>query len=109
MALRLKAGGEPDLPDLEPELQYLVDYLFDAGPSSAAGMGAIPLTWADLGAWERATGVTLPLWASRLLRHLSAEYLAESHTAVEHAAPPPWAREVDRDRAAKHIRNVIRG
>ncbi len=109
LKLRQDAGGEPDLPYIEPELEYLVDHLFEAGPTSAAGMGVIPLTWADLGAWERAAGVRLPLWASRLLRYLSAEYLDESRNADAHNAPPPWQRAPEREKVAKHIKNVLRG
>jgi hypothetical protein len=112
MMLLTETGGEPDLPDLDPALQYFVDALFDAGPTSAAGMGAVPLTWADLEAWQRGTGVFFPPWQLRLIRKLSSEYLAESQAADAHDAPPPWNREITEDRrgrVAKHIRDVMRG
>ena len=109
MTVRYESGGDPDLPAIDPGLQYLVEYLFEAGPTSAAGGGHMVLTWADLQAWQTALGVSLLPWQLRLLRVMSAEYLVESRTADEHDAPPPWEREVDREKVAKHIRNVLRG
>lgn len=109
---RIKSGGEPDLPPIDSALEFLIGYLFDAGPTSASGMGAVPLTWADLEAWERGSGVALQPWQARLIRQLSAEYLAEAQVADAHDAPPPWAQEMETDRRAvvsKHIRNVLRG
>ncbi len=109
MKIRLEGGGDPDLPFLEPAFSHFIAYLFDAGPTSVGGMGMVPLTWTDLRAWELAVGVSLPPWQLRLLRQLSREYITEAIQADEHDAPPPWEREVDRVRIAKHIRNVIRG
>ena len=109
VALRLEAGGEPDLPDLEPGLAFVVFNLFDAGPTGTGGQHGSPLSWADLQAWQSGSGVSLPPWMLRLLRRLSGEYLAEALQADAHDAPPPWEREPDRERIAQHIRRVIRG
>jgi hypothetical protein len=109
MQIRVDAGGEPDFPFIEPELEHFVAHLMDVGPTSAGAMGSIPLTWLDLDKWQALTGIALHPWQLRLLRELSAEYLTESQTADEHDAPPPWNREADRERIAKHIRNVLRG
>jgi hypothetical protein len=107
--MRLEAGGEPDLPYIDPALELLVEYLFEAGPVSAVGMGPVTLTWVDLEAWQRATGVSLHPWQARLLRQLSSEYLAESSIADAHDAPPPWDREPDRAKVANHIKRLFRG
>lgn len=109
MALRLEAGGEPDLPQLSPEYSFLVSYLFDAGPTSRGGQFGTVLTWPDLQAWQAGAGVSLPAWQLRMLRHLSAQYLSESIRADTHDAPPPWEREPDRERVAKHIKRIMRG
>jgi hypothetical protein len=103
------AGGIADLPHYPQPLAYLIEYLFDAGPTSPSGTGSVALTWADLGAWERGTGVSLPPWTSRLLRRLSSEYLGESLRATAHDAPPPWDRVGDRERVARHVRRILRG
>jgi len=109
MAERLESGGEPDLPELDPELSFIVNYLFDAGPTSAAGQHGAALTWADLQAWQAGAGINLPPWQLRLLRRLSVEYLSESMTADAWDAPPSWERDVDREKIAKHVRRIIRG
>lgn len=106
---RLKDGVEPDLPDVPSEALFLVGYLFDAGPTSAAGQHGAALTWTDLRAWQAGAGINLPPWQLRLLRRLSGEYLSESLTANAHDAPPPWEREPDREKLARHIRRIIRG
>lgn len=109
MEIRLDAGGLPDLPPIDPAVIHLVDWLFDAGPMSASGAGPVRLTWADLEAWQRGSGISLQPWQGRLLRALSGEYLAESRGADEHDAPPPWTRHADRERVAQHIKGLLRG
>jgi hypothetical protein len=105
---RLKDGVTPDLPDIPAEYSFLISYLFDAGPISHAAQRGVPLTWADLEAWQRGAGVSLPPWQLRLIRHLSSEYLSESMIADAHDAPPPWDREPDRDKIEKHIKKLFR-
>lgn len=109
MAARLEAGGEPDLPEIDPSTAFLIGYLFDAGPTSAAGQYGAALTWADLQAWQGGAGIYLPPWQLRLLRRLSGEYLSESMRADAYDAPPPWERDADREKVAQHIRRVLRG
>lgn len=106
---RLREGVEPDLPEIDPALHPIVHHLFDAGPTSAVGQHGSALSWADLQAWQAGAGISLPPWELRLLRRLSGEYLAESHRASAHDAPPPWEREPDRERVASHVKRVMRG
>lgn len=89
----LDMGLKPDMPALNAALQPFIAMLFEAGPTSVAGQGAIPLTWADLEAWQQGIGVRLPPWQLRLLRRLSAEYLAEFNQADDPEAQPPWERQ----------------
>jgi hypothetical protein len=97
MAALLASGGDPELPALDPALEFLVEYLFDAGPANAGNV----LSWADLEEWQRETGIDLSPWQSRLLRRLSGDYLAEFRAAAEHDAPPPWkARQISETKAA---------
>jgi hypothetical protein len=107
--MRVDAGEEPDLPDIDPESHFLIEYLLDAGPVSGGSNGAAALSWGELQAWQAGSGVSLPPWQLRLLRRLSGEYLSESFRAEAHDAPPPWEREADRARIAKHIRKILRG
>jgi len=110
--MRINAGGELDLPDIDPALTYLIGWLMEAGPMSAAGIGPVPLTWLDLDAWQRCTGVRVQPWEARLLRRLSGDYLDELNNAEAHDAPAPWIPESTverRTKVATHIRNILRG
>lgn len=87
--------------------QYLIDHLFEFGPTMAAGMGSGPLTAVEICAWQDLLGIEFEPWEARLLRRLSSEYLSESHAATKRDRPPPYgaspaltkarARDVDRN------------
>jgi len=62
----------------------------EAGPLAGGGMSPAAISWIELGAWERGTGITLQPWEGRLVRALSTAFLAESQRATEHDAVPPW-------------------
>jgi hypothetical protein len=81
---------EPDLPPLEWG-QYLVGYLFEFGPTVAAGMGSGPLMPSELESAQRLLGIQFQPWEARLLLRLSREYLEESHRATEENCAPPWS------------------
>lgn len=70
---------------------YLVGYLFDVGPVTATGMGAAPVTYAELNAWQQATGIELCAWEASTLRLLSLAYLAATQAAEDPACKPPFA------------------
>lgn len=70
--------------------EYLVQYLFEAGPTMPGGMGAAPLTFSELECWQRQVGVDLDPWEVRIVRRLSLEYCAESQAATKPDAPPPF-------------------
>lgn len=112
MTMRIDSGGKIDLPDLEPYLQYIVNLLFEAGPSSAGAQSAIALTWVDMQAWQEGIGISMPPWLLRLLRRLSADYVAESNAAQADDAPPPWQSDQTTERRAKvaaHIQKMNKG
>lgn len=86
--------------------RYLVDHLFEMGPTMAAGAGSGPLTFAEMEAWQRLTGVALTPWESQLIRQLSNEYLAESFDATQENRPAPYRgqaliQQQDRDNGRK--------
>lgn len=89
---------------------HLIGWLVELGISEAAGMGMVPLSWREIRAWQEATGITLSPWEARLLRTLSAEYLAEGRRAESETAPPPWAWEItpeERDTTEAQLRMVL--
>jgi len=70
-----------------PGGHYLLDYLFELGPTK----GEHPLDGSELVAWERLLGIEWQPYESRLLLRMSRAYLAEMHNASKPDAPPPWA------------------
>lgn len=81
------AGRTPDLPPIGAA-GHLVGYLFDAGPVSHGSMGPVPLSHADLAAWQANTGIELQAWEARGLRKLSTAYVAASQDAQQADCPP---------------------
>ena len=84
-------------PPLPPNpAPHIVDRLVEIGLTEAAGMGAGPLSWAAIVAWQTATGVRLPPWEARLIRRLSLDYVAESHRAEDETCVAPWRAAVSK-------------
>ena len=87
----LGKGGSIDMPELECG-DYLIKHLFDVGPTLDGGMSSGRITYSEIEAWERKTGIELLPWEAALLRRLSAEYMAESSAAAKHDRPAPFGR-----------------
>ena len=83
-------------PDMPPPgaAAHLVGYLYEIGPVSSGGMGAVVISWQELHAWQEATGVELASWEARGLKRLSQEYLSTSHEAQAHDCPAPYADQL---------------
>lgn len=102
-------GKEPDLPPLSAP--WVVDKLMEIGPIVAAGMGAGPIGWRDITAWQEVTGFTLEPWEARLIRKLSTEYLTVMTDARKADCPPPWSPVDPGDERAtvgKKVQNAFR-
>lgn len=69
------------------DAQYLIDYLFEIGPTQ----GDSPISHAELQAWQGNIGIALQPWELRTLKKLSVEYLGMHREASEPDCPPPWA------------------
>lgn len=82
--------GDP-IPLPEPAYTYLTDWLFEIGPTVSGGMGAAPVGYRDILAWQEITGIGLMPWEAKIIRHLSAAYLAGQHKAAAHDCPVPFA------------------
>lgn len=101
-------GITPRLPPVSTP--HIIERLLDIGLTQAAGMGAGPLTWAEIVAWQQATSVTLAPWEARLIRRLSVEYLAESRRAESESAAAPWRTELtpqEREASEASLRMVL--
>lgn len=90
---RVADDYRPDMPAIDA--QYLIGYLWEIGPTMAAGMGAAPLSHVEIAAWQANVGIELQPWETRLLRRLSYDYLAESRAAESADSPAPWTAVVE--------------
>lgn len=82
----------PDMPD-RGDAGYVVDLLWEVGPTMSGGMGEGPLTHGELYAYQQNTGIQLSEWEATTLRRLSLEYMNESHRATKRDCPAPWQSE----------------
>lgn len=87
-----RAGVTPPMPP--NRAPHIIARLMEIGINEAAGMGVVPISWREMDAWCSRTGVDLDPWEARLIRRLSAAYVAEGRAAESEAAPPPWRAPV---------------
>ncbi len=83
-----KDGLKPQMPP--NPAPHIIDRFIEMGMTQSNGMGASPLSWAEISAWCERTCINLPPWESRLMRELSSAYLAEGHKAESETCPAPW-------------------
>jgi hypothetical protein len=99
---------EPPLPKISAP--HVFDWLMEVGPAEASGMGQVPVSWREIDAWSARTFQRPSAWEARLLRRLSAEYLAELHAAENLYRPAPWSpvpTRIDRDANERQLRAVL--
>lgn len=84
---------ELDPVEVEPTLEYIVDYLQEAGPT----MGDKALTFGELTAFCVRTGVDLDDFESTALKQMSAAYLGMTYAAQKHDCPCPAIEVPDLD------------
>lgn len=89
-----KDGIEPKMPP--NPAPHIIYRLTEIGLTEANGMGASPLSWREIEAWQRSTRVRLAPWEARLIRQLSIEYLGEARRAESENCPAPYHTEVTR-------------
>lgn len=91
LVTRREERGDDEIEMPPISAPHLYGRLMEIGPVDLAGMDRAPLRPGTISAWAIDMGITLPPWEVRLLRRLSAEYLAMSRDAVEVDCPPPWS------------------
>jgi hypothetical protein len=101
----------PEMPPVEVGA-YLLNWLFDAGPTMPGGMSTSVLTSAELQAWQHNTGNRMTPWEARTLRNLSAAYVAELLEAANPKRSAPWHPEdmpdEDKKATAQSMRESLR-
>lgn len=106
----MRGRGEPAILPHNPA-PYLIEWLFEIGPTCAGSMGECPLTYLEMAAWQAVSGVELMPWEASLIRRLSAEYASMRHKAEEQSCPAPYSAVDDlaanRDRVARQVDAVF--
>lgn len=106
-----KKGREPKLPDAP--LPYLIEYLFEVGPTQGGGFGPTPITHAEILAWQTNMRRTLQPWEVSMLRRLSVQWIVEAQRAEDPNCAPPWDGETvtseEKRAVASSLRDAIRG
>ena len=74
-----------EAPPLMWELDYLVGYLFEVGPSVAGN----ELTHSELRDWQHNSGVQLDDFGALALKQMSRAYLGQYHAAQKPDCPYP--------------------
>jgi len=88
-----------DAPEVEPESEHLARLLDELGHVTHTGMGAAPLSYAEIDAYARLTGLVLTRGEAMGLRMMSAAFAA---TANIPDAPCP----IEDDHARRTIDEV---
>lgn len=89
---------------------HIINRLIEIGLTESNGMGASPLSWREIGEWQRSTSIRLPPWEARLIRQLSVEYISESQKAESENCPAPWrtdATAIERKVEEAKLRSVL--
>lgn len=82
-------------PPLPPNpMPHFILWFTEVGMVEAAGMGAAPLSWREIEAWQRAVGIRLTPWQARTMRSLSVSYLAQKSKSELTTDPAPWSAPV---------------
>jgi hypothetical protein len=87
---RREARGDTEIEMPPITAPHLFERLMEIGPTDTAGMDREPLRPATIAAWADGLGIEVAPWEVRLLRRLSAEYLAMAREAAEVDCPSPW-------------------
>ena len=69
---------------------YLVEYLQELGFCSYQGMGATPISFLEIQAWQQATGLVLSPWEVLAIHTLSSDYVGQLRTSENPQTPAPF-------------------
>jgi len=106
--------SEIPFPEIPPGAEYLIGLFYGAGSAMPTGMGLVPLSWQEIEAWARCSGLedSITPWELQVVRRLSEAYTSEYSKASDPKRRPPYSKqvsvdEIDRDAIEKQTRNVL--
>lgn len=96
-----------ETPNLPPNpAPYLIEWLFEIGPTTGGGVTETALGYRDLAAWQSVTGIDLTPWEGATLRKMSQAYLGERLAATDPTRPAPLL--INRVEARANVDDRIR-
>jgi len=105
---QIDAGNEIKLPEVTAP--YLLQHLFDIGPTYPGAMGAVGLPFSEIESWQRQSGIELLPWEIQAIRNASIEYASQLAASHDPECPSP-SKVVEQDpvKLSKHIKSILRG
>lgn len=100
----LQKGGQPALPPVVVGADVLGMFL-DVGPAASGVSGAVPISYTEIEAWARVTGIYLQPWQGKLLRDLSRTYVRSLTKGEDPQSAPPYV-DLEKARQAEVSRRV---
>lgn len=99
-------GAFVPTPPVADDARTLLEQFLEVGPVGHGAMGPVPISFSEIDAWQRTTGIELLPWEARLFRRLSVEYVDELARAESPNAEAPWGQAVghDREDVARRVR-----
>ncbi len=96
--------GPGKMPPMPPNpAPNLFDRLIEIGIVTPTVAGPVALSWQEMAAWSRMTGIKPEPWEARLIRSLSVKYVAEIRLAEDETYPPPWRGPVTRQEMTAEV------
>ncbi len=90
MKMRKVEATWPPLP-----VDYIIDWLFEIGPSVAGSMGESAMTLGQINDDLAAIGIDADAWELRTLRRLSKAYVAQRHLSEDPKCLEPRLDEIE--------------
>lgn len=74
---------------------HITDWLLEIGPTVSGAMGESAISWQEIEAWQRSTGIELDAWESRTIRKLSQAFIGQRHDAKARDCPAPFTGKAE--------------
>jgi len=83
------------------------EWLLSVGPVMSGPMGAVAVTWLEVGSWSALTGVALSAWEAEAIVIASREYAAAMETYSNKQHDQPWQPESEKTDMSKKLRAMF--
>lgn len=89
---------------------YIVDWLFELGPTGHGFSGPVGISWQELAHWQDLTAYEVDPYEAEALVRMSRAYAAELNSAQDPKARPPYVPEGEEEEAEyKYKAQIARG